>query len=315
MAATLALSYERCGGEALIGSIAWERYVVDPLPGPIAVDELVNTVEKGEGYAIVDRWTFALRGGRVVIPQAVNVSIALGRRVFVLDITRGPRGLARTLEQLKNMYGIDTIIGVDVGGDAIAEGLEESLWSPLADAIVAAALAHIEGSLIAISSPGADGELPPEYVERRIRRIARLGGYVGGYILSQQDLEVLKRILGMVVSEASSVPLRVLDTDLDMITIRKESRAVRISLMNLAVFLLDAIRAVRDSLARYVYDTSSFNEARWILNKLTIATEYDVEEEVFKELASSGSYTSLNLVRIRNDIRKRLAMLHIALPT
>lgn len=311
MAATLALAYERCGGKAIIGSILWERYVVDPLPGPISVNELFNVVEKGYGYAILDKHTFALRGGRAVAPQAVNVSAILNKEVAAFDVYSGSTGLAKALDVFRARYGVNEIIGVDVGGDAIAEGFEENLWSPLADAIVAAALSRLDNTYIAIASPSADGELQLDYVEQRLRRIARLGGYIGGYILSNKDLEVLRQILKKVTSEASTIPLKVVSTDLDIIVIRKESRSVKLSMMELAVFILDSVIAVRDSIARYVYETGSFDEAKEILNKLTVATEYDLEEEVFKELLEKGSYVEIDLIEIRNRIKRSLLKHHI----
>ncbi|MEM4849105.1 MAG: DUF1152 domain-containing protein, partial [Ignisphaera sp.] len=294
MAATLALSYERCGGKAVIGSILWERYVIDPLPGPISINELFNVVEKDDDYAILNKYTFALRGGRVVVPQAINVSAALNREVVVFDIYGGSKGLAKALDTFRARYGVKEIIGVDVGGDVIAEGFEENLWSPLADAIVVAALSHLDSTYIAIASPSADGELQLDYIDQRLRRIARLGGYIGGYILSSRDLEILRQLLKKVTSEASAIPLKVTNTDLDTILIRKESRSVKLSMMELTVFILDAVTVVRDSIARYVYETNSFNEARYILNKLTIVTEYDLEEEIFKELVNKGNYTEID---------------------
>lgn len=311
MAATLALSYERCGGKAIIGSILWERYVVDPLPGPISIDELFNVVEKGGGYAILDKYAFALRGGRVVVPQAVNVSATLNKEVAVFDIYGGSKGLAKALDAFRAKYGVNEIIGVDVGGDVIAEGFEENLWSPLADAIVAAALSHLSNTYIAIASPSADGELQLDYVDQRLRRIARLGGYIGGYILSNKDLEILGQLLKKVTSEASTIPLKVINTDLDAIVIRKESRNVKLSMMGLTIFLLDSVTVVRDSIARYVYETNSFDEARYILNKLTVVTEYDLEEEVFRELAKKGSYAEINLIEIKNNIKRKLLKHHI----
>jgi hypothetical protein len=310
-AAVLALSYERCGGRSVIGSIVWERYIVDPVPGPIHIEEFHNIVKIGNGYAIVKRDSYAIRGGRKVVPQVVNVANVLGREVFVFDIYGGPRGLARILKDFMNFYGVDAIIGVDVGGDAIAEGFEENLWSPLADAIVTAALAHLDNTYVAIASPGADGELPQEYIEKRIRRIARLGGYIGGYMFTANDIETLKKILKKVISEASTIPIILLDTDQDVIYIRDGSRSVKLSLVNLAVFILHAVIVSRDSIARYIFEAEDFNEARKILNKLSIITEYDIEEEIYRELTEKGSQAKIDLIKIRERLKAKLAKLHI----
>jgi hypothetical protein len=185
------------------------------------------------------------------------------------------------------------------------------LWSPLADAIVVAALAHLDNAYVAIASPGADGELPQEYVEQRIRKIAQLGGYVGGYVFSAKDIEILKMMLERVVSEASAIPLKLFETDQDVIYIRDGSRKVKLSLVNLAVFILNSITVARASIARYVFEADNFDEARNILNKLLIVTEYDIEEEIYRELNTKGFNTKINLVEIRDKLKKKLLKLHI----
>lgn len=72
-------------------------------------------------------------GSRVVVPQAVNAPRALNRPVYVVDMYSGVEGYVRALREIASVEGVDCIVGVDVGGDSLASGSEEELWSPLAD--------------------------------------------------------------------------------------------------------------------------------------------------------------------------------------
>lgn len=46
ISAILAMNYyKKLGYETILGSIIWERYVIDPVPGPINFEDLRNAVK------------------------------------------------------------------------------------------------------------------------------------------------------------------------------------------------------------------------------------------------------------------------------
>lgn len=306
-AAALALSFERCGGEAFIGSIVWERYVHDPVPGPIDFSELFNVEKLGTGLALVNRDSYAVRGQKIVVPQAVKVARVLGREVLVVDIKRGAMGMAKSLEQAMEMLSLDAIVGVDVGGDVVAKGFEDDLWSPLADAIGLAALARLgdERTLLALASPGSDGELPPHYILRRISEIASRRGLVGGYMLTPEDCEWLEKLLREASSEASAIPLKAARGVWGYAKIRGGTRTVFLSPINAVVFLLKPSISMLDSVARFVYESRSLEEAREMLNSIGIYTELDLEMDIAKEMAIRGP-EAIDVVEIRERGRQAL---------
>ncbi|HLI46137.1 MAG TPA: DUF1152 domain-containing protein, partial [Geobacterales bacterium] len=51
--------YRKLGYETLIGSIIWERYVIDPVPGPINFEELRNAVRINDCVFLLNTDTFA----------------------------------------------------------------------------------------------------------------------------------------------------------------------------------------------------------------------------------------------------------------
>jgi len=312
LTSVLALSYEKCGGKSFIGGIVWERYVVDIIPGPIKLEEFHNIVETSNDYIAVNAHSYAIRGNRIIHPQIVNASKILNRNLYVFDIYGGPQKLAKSMEDFIRRYNIDLVIGVDVGGDSLAKGYEENLWSPLADAIGVASLAQIsKPSYLALASPGADGELDHKYLYSRVQDIARLGGYIGGYILSIDDINILKEILKYVNTEASSIPLLLFrEKNENEISIRLGSRRVEIGFHNLMILLFDSQIVARDSIARYIYGTKDLFEAREILNELGIYTELDLEEDIYREFLQGKSIETIDVVELRRKGIKRLMKKH-----
>jgi len=307
----LALSYERCGGIAFIGGVVWERYVVDPFPGPIRLSEFKNVDREGFGYIIVDSKSYAVRNGNIIVPQIAKIAKIINRPMYVFDIYEGPRKLANVLIDFIKSKDLDIIIGVDVGGDSIATGFEESLWSPLADSINVAALAHIDNAYLALASPGADGELSTDYVLIRISRIAKLNGLIGGYVIGQKDVEVLKMLSKEAVSEASIAALKAFEGEHGKIYIRSGSRKVILTPLSLTIFILKASIAARDSVAKFIYDADSLEEARAILNSLNIYTELDLEEDIYKEISMGKKIDEINLCDIKEKGKRKLMWKHI----
>lgn len=118
------LPYERIrrrGERVTLGAVLWERRVEDPVPGPICTNDLREAQVINERVAILGPNSFAVRGGRKVKPQAARVAQVLGINVVSFCISGGVSGLYRDIMEIANMLGIDQVIGVDAGGDILAE--------------------------------------------------------------------------------------------------------------------------------------------------------------------------------------------------
>ena len=300
-AAILAKALERSGGKAFIGSIVWERYVVDPIPGPIAIDELRNVRLIKKCIAIVTPDSYAIRGGRKIIPQPANVAKALNTEVIVLDLRCGARKLAEELESVCAELGVESVVGVDVGGDVLARGDEDNLWSPLADSIGLAMLALMRNvkPILAVASPGADGELDQLYVLKRVCEIASRGGLLGAYGYSLKDIETLRKVLQYAITEASQIPIKVFMGECCFETIRSGVRMVRITPVNIVVYFLDPRITIVDTLAQHVVEAESLDEANSILNSRCIYTELDLERDLYDALLKGLNITTDEVLEIR----------------
>ncbi len=305
-AAMIANILERYNCKTILSSIVWERYIYDPVPGPVRLEEIVNPMTRGEHYVLITGDSYALRGGRVIVPQAVQASRALKRPVYIVDMYSGVEGYVKSLREILDVEGADLVIGVDVGGDSLATGFEEELWSPLADWMGLAALSRLNG-ILAVHSPGSDGELSQSYVISRVDKVAVRGGFLGVTSMCDLDVEVLEKLLKYINSEASSISLLAYRGFRGMLTVRRGSRSVEVSLFNTMTFYLKApIVLELVELAKKILYTKSLEEARRVLNKHGIYTELDLEEDLAKLGVKPEELTGDLLVVIRERGKKRL---------
>jgi hypothetical protein len=290
-AVMIAKALERLGARAVLGSVAWERYIYDDLPGPIRIDEIRNAVELGEGHALINAGSYADRRGRKVVFQAAMASAAINEPIYIIDLYGGVRGFYRAIKAIAEREGVDFVIGVDAGGDSLASGCEDDLWSPLSDWVALGALALVDGYL-AVHSPGSDGELSQEYVLERVDLFAKMGGLVGARAMCSDDALLLDRILSYVGSEASRIPLLAFRGMRGEVSIRNGSRRVKLSLLSTFTFILKA-KVVAESIepVREIMSTDSLYEARGILNSYGIYTELDLEEDLHSKGLRSSDVT------------------------
>ncbi|MCX8196016.1 MAG: DUF1152 domain-containing protein [Acidilobaceae archaeon] len=293
------------GARPLLGSVGWERLVVDPFPGPIPLEQLRNAEPISRAAALVTGESYADRYGYRVRPQIAVAAGLLGERAVFLDLSKGAEGLREAFEALGQL-GVEAILGVDVGGDAVAIGCEEELWSPLADAISLAALrASSLRSLLIVLSPGADGELPSSLVLERIARVARRGGLVGTYGLARREHALLKDHLHLFASEASKIPFEAFAGAMGERKIRGGVRTVQLSPLSTVAFALEVSAVYEQSeLARLAAGSRSVREARERLNSRCVYTELDLEED----LSSRQSERPVPIAELRREGRRRLLL-------
>ena len=302
-AGILAEYFKRHGVTVYIGSIVWERFVIDPVPGPIPFNNLYNVKRFSDYVVIANENTYALRNNRKIVPQPAAISRVLGKEIILIDLWRGTTGLWKGLVEVADYYGIESFIAVDVGGDILARGGEDNLWSPLADSIGLAAFSKLKHSIIAVHGLGADGELDQEYLLSRIASIASKGGYLGAKGITKNEYIVGKKILKNVYSEASKIPLLAYEGVYGEVPIRMNTRKVRISPLQTITFFLDSITTYAESpIAKIVDNTHTLDEAREKLNNNGIYTEYDLEIDLYKYIYNNNIDLTPDIIL---KIRKR----------
>lgn len=267
-----------------LGGLSWERSVYDPIPGPRKLEE-VERVRALDRYAWLANSESKTTTG--VYFAESRMAAILGEEILLVDIDGGAKGVVEGLQAALKEFRADLLVGVDVGGDSLAEGSEPGLRSPLADSIMLAAYVELERrgvpALWSMFGYGSDGELTVEEIERALARVAAAGGLLGGWALTQKMIEELERVVCTVQTEASAIPIECARGAWGEKGIRQDLRKVRLTpLATLTFFLSPTV--LFEALARparAVASSASLEEANDALHAIGIKTELDLEREKF----------------------------------
>lgn len=274
-----------CGLEFFLGGLSWERWVFDPIPGPRSLSE-VQDVRPIHPYAWLANAKSRMKTG---VPFAESKMAGfLGQEILLVDINGGVRGVVQGLEVALKELKADLLVGVDVGGDSLAQGQEPGLRSPLADSVMLAAYAEFERrgqrALWGVFGYGSDGEMSVEEIEQAIQQVAKAGGLLGAWGLTAKVVSELERVIQEVPTEASAVPVECARGAWGEKRIRQDQRRVKLTpLTTLTFFLSPAV--VFNTLsqpAQAVDQSSSLEEANEALHAIGIKTELDLERERYR---------------------------------
>lgn len=271
--------------DAVIATVAWERLLVDPVPGPRAVDDFDGLVRRGDTYEILPTTRAKLPHGSLL----PDLRSALGFPLFLLDPRRGVLGLVDQLHALLNLpdAGTDTDLWLlDVGGDVLATGSEPGLSSPLCDALTLAATARVDADArVLIAGPGLDGELTPDEVAARLADTsARL------LLALPKPSERVSKVLEWHPTEASALLAASAMGIRGKVEIRDAGSIIELDEHSAEVWATSAQEAIKSSLATTTIDTASLQEADHAVRAI-VSTELEVEN---RKAARIGAISSVS---------------------
>jgi hypothetical protein len=272
--------YARSAGlRAHAGGTTWERRPIDPLPGPRRLDEVEDAEPLVEGAVLAGQGT---RGPGGFLFAESNAARVLGEPTVLVDPNPGPRRVGETLDAAAERLRCDLVALVDVGGDVLAHGDEPGLASPLCDSILLAATAHMRTRTIGVVfGAGCDGELRPHEVLERVAEVARAGGLLGSWGLTQDAVRRLDAVVQAVPTEASAGALRCARGEYGEATIRGGRRTVELTPVGALSFFFDPAAAIVGParLAAAIRDADSLEAAEEILAGLGIRSELAYERD------------------------------------
>jgi hypothetical protein len=279
-ALAVARACEAFGTPARLGGVAWERFPVDPHPGPRPLSEIRGGRVVGAAV-LADAATTTPEGARFAESGMAEL---LGEETALIDVAGGVASAAAGMEAVATELGCDLVILVDVGGDVLARGDEPGLASPLCDAIMLAAAARLPAgisSLLAVAGPGCDGELTASEVLARLGELARAGAWIGTLSVPPAVATELERAAGAVPTEASLQIARCARGELGPVPIRGGRKTVELSPVGALIFVLDPLLAVSAGvpLTSAVSGCRSVEEGRDALAALGVRTELDYERD------------------------------------
>jgi hypothetical protein len=277
---------EFCGLEFVLGGLSWERYVFDPIPGPRKLSEVEN-VRTIHEYAWMANSESRTTTG--VYFAESKMSAVQGKEVLLIDVSGGVDSVVDALEAAMKELRSDLLLGLDVGGDSLAQGHEPGLRSPLADSIMLAAFAELEQrgrrTLWGMFGYGSDGELSVDEIELALSRLAAAGGWLGTWSLTTKVAAELEEVIKTVPTEASAIPIQCFRGARGDGTIRGGERTVKLTPLTALTFFL-ATRVLYETLAKpaqAVRACDSLESANDALHAMGIKTELDLERERYRK--------------------------------
>jgi len=269
---------ESLGTPVALGGVAWERFAIDPHPGPRSVAEIRGAEGLGQDAVLAESGTTTTSG--IAFAEA-GVARHLGTATALIAVTGGAAGAARGIAHAMERLECDLLIGVDVGGDVLALGGEPGLASPLCDAVMVAGMSKSAGRgnpLLAVIGAGCDGELSAAQVLERVAVLGRGGAWLGSWGVSPEIGSEIERAAEIVPTEASLLVARCARGETGIVEIRSGRQQVELGPVGALAFFFDAAAATRElPLADAVADSQSIEEARAALAARGVRTELDYE--------------------------------------
>jgi hypothetical protein len=268
------------GAEFVLGGVAWERWPIDPYPGPRGMDQILGGRRLGPAAVLADETTVTPLGTPFAEARMAGY---LCSQTLLVDVMGGAAGTARGLEEAAAALGADLVVMVDVGGDVLGHGDEPGLTSPLCDAVMLAAAIGLGERLPAIAAvygAACDGELTPAEVSARLAEVAAAGALLGAWGLTPDVCEQIETAAQVVPTEASVMGVRCARGETGQASIRGGLRTVQLTPLGALTFYFDPARAAAAGsvpLAEAVRGTESLEEAQERLAALGVRTELDLE--------------------------------------
>ncbi len=274
----LASHFLQKGMTVSVASLAWERFIKDPLPGPRRCVELSALKSVGKNVGEVMPAT-AFPSGEL-INQAVLVQADPRIQHFILNPHEGVTGLVAALHDLRKYLGTPQLMAVDIGGDVLATEPLPTLSSPLADAMLASAIYQIDpATRVYIGGLGLDGEIPLERLNSAIQEHQQ-----AGYIIDTHLAD-----LSLVTPLTDLLDKRLLDTEMTALYLRAHQG------MRGQVLVRDAgciVTVGAESRRCYIYPAAAIYEHINPLPKALHATRSILEASDFIEsLGFSSEFT------------------------
>jgi hypothetical protein len=276
---------EFCGLRFTLGGLSWERYVYDPKPGPRNLAEIQNLRVLHPRVGMANDATQTADGVRFAESK---MAALYHNEVLLIDISGGPSEVAEGLEEAVRVLEADLLVGLDVGGDSLADGTEPGLRSPLADSVMLASFAALEArgqrALWGVYGYGSDGELTTDEIESALGRVAQAGGFLGAWGLTPKVVAEMETVVREVQTEASAIPVECARGAWGEKKIRGGQRKVKLTPLAALTFYLSpsVLFHALSAPARKLAGARSLEEANDALHALGLKTELDLERERYQ---------------------------------
>jgi hypothetical protein len=195
--------------EVHLMGLSWKRAEHDPAARPRRVSEF-RDIEAFDSRICRVSASSTVDGGIRHVEMDV-ARLFPETSVWSLDITDGIREVRSSLDALCRDRGIDVVVGIDVGGDALCLGTEDSVRSPICDQVVLGSLSAFPGALLGVYGFGADGELSDADARVRLDSLVNGGAFSGGFFPSESEAKKFRELCWNAKTESSRIPIEVFE--------------------------------------------------------------------------------------------------------
>ncbi|MFD9486354.1 DUF1152 domain-containing protein [Streptomyces sp. NPDC059991] len=253
---------------ALILTYAWDRLLVDPVPGPRGADNFTGLEQITPAVQAVPASARPIAPAGSTLPR---LAAELPHTFALIDPHHGAEGITRQLEELVRHLSPTSIDLLDVGGDILARGDEPTLKSPLADALTLAACCQVNAPVrLLVAGPGLDGELPVDDLR------PLFGALV--HTFTPQDVERISQVLEWHPSEATGMLAATARGVRGICEVRDAGLAIPLTDEGPTVHEADLDQALsRNQLARATMATTGLGEAERHSREICGHSEIDYE--------------------------------------
>ncbi|MFF3502399.1 DUF1152 domain-containing protein [Streptomyces sp. NPDC003247] len=255
--------------QAVILTYAWDRLLIDPLPGPRGADDFTGLEALTPAVWRVPAEARPIAPAGSTLPR---LAADLPQHTFALiDPKDGAEGVTRQLEDLVTHLRPMSIDLLDVGGDVLARGDEPTLKSPLADSLTLAACCQMNAPVrLLIAGPGLDGELSHE----------DLRGILGPLVhtFTATDTESISQVLEWHPSEATGMLAAAARGVRGTCEVRDAGLPIPLTDESPTLHEVDLDEAVgRNELTRAIMSTTTLDEAEALSREICGFSEIDYE--------------------------------------
>ncbi|MEV5316720.1 DUF1152 domain-containing protein [Streptomyces sp. NPDC052687] len=255
-------------GRAVVLTYAWDRLLIDPVPGPRDPENFTGLTPLTPAVWKVPAEARPIAPAGSTLPR---LAAELPHTFALIDPGHGAEGVTRQLEELISHLEPTSIDLLDVGGDLLARGDEPTLKSPLADALTLAACGQVNASMrLLIAGPGLDGELP----------LDDLRGVLGPVVhtLTAKDVEPVGSVLEWHPSEATGMLAATARGVRGTCEVRDAGLPIPLTDEGPGIHEVDLDEALsRNQLARAIMTTSTLDEVEALSREVCGFSEIDYE--------------------------------------
>ncbi|MFD8736980.1 DUF1152 domain-containing protein [Streptomyces sp. NPDC059618] len=259
------------GGDAspaVILTYAWDRLLIDPVPGPRGPENFTGLRRLTQSVWTVPADAKPIAPAGSTLPR---LAAELPHTFALIDPMHGVEGITRQLEELIEHLAPESIDLLDVGGDILAKGDEPTLRSPLGDALTLAACCQVNAPVrLLVAGPGLDGELPAGLLADRMGPPT--------LTLTAEHVEPVSSVLEWHPSEATAMLAATARGVRGLCEVRDAGLPVPLTANGPAIHEADLDDALnRNELARAILSTETLAEVEQYSREVCGYSEIDYE--------------------------------------